>query len=231
MSVESKCVTKLLYPTVIFMRNKKALMRRELGKHFYRKEFWIFVQYSKGSHIEYHQANSTLIVIGQFGKKKHHKRSNALICFSDVIKLRQWIFSRKTVSFTDWYFAGSWETIRITNHPAPVIDATILRSRDTIHYRMPLSIHYRYIIDTLSNTRHDRIPGILPGVLGPGSIVKTAILPGKGESLDFNRVRFRHCQNIIMKPVPGIIVETTILPGIYKSFGFKRIFPASPNVY
>ena len=54
-------------------------------------------------------------------------------------------------------------------------------------------------------------------MLGPGNIVKTAILPGKEESLDFNRVRFRHCQNIIMKPVPGKIVETAILPGIYKS--------------
>ena len=44
--------------------------------------------------------------------------------------------------------------------------------------------------------------------------MKTAILPGFSESLDFKRNGSRHYRMFVKKPDPGNIVKIAILPGI-----------------
>ena len=54
----------------------------------------------------------------------------------------------------------------------------------------------------------------------PGNIVKTAILPGFSESLDFKRNGSRQYRMFVKKPDPGNIVKMAILPGIDEMLDF-----------
>ena len=62
---------------------------------------------------------------------------------------------------------------------------------------------------------------------GPGNIVKTAILPGVDESVDFHRIRSKHRRKFVIWPGPGKIVKIAIMPGVDKSLDSnqKTSFP------
>ena len=52
--------------------------------------------------------------------------------------------------------------------------------------------------------------------------MKTAIMPEIEKTPDFNRTRYGHRRNIVIKPGPGRIVKIAILPGIDEALDLNR---------